>query len=84
MSNKKLKSPETDFAPPVRNKSVLDRHEVCALAGVSYPTIWQWMRDGKFPRGRTVGSGSRVRWRSDEIGAWLDGLPPAKLKEASS
>jgi hypothetical protein len=35
-------------------------------------------RDGKFPRSRIVGGKSM--WRSDEIKAWLDGLPLRPLK----
>lgn len=59
---------------------LLDRHAVCALVGVSYPTIWAWTRAGKFPPARVIGGGNRVRWRSDEINAWLAGLPQSKLK----
>jgi excisionase family DNA binding protein len=62
---------------------LLDRHEICALVGVTYPTIWQWMRDGKFPRGRAVG-GNRVRWPSNEINAWVAGLPANRLKGDAS
>jgi hypothetical protein len=31
---------------------LLDRHQVCEIVGASYPSIWTWMRDGKFPRSR--------------------------------
>jgi predicted DNA-binding transcriptional regulator AlpA len=39
-------------AAPTR---LLCKVEVLAIAGVSFPTIWAWMRDGKFPRARIVG-----------------------------
>jgi predicted DNA-binding transcriptional regulator AlpA len=61
--------------PPVR---LLDKHEVLAIANVSYVTLWSWMRVGKFPRSRIVGGKSM--WRSDEIQNWLDGLPLRPLK----
>jgi|HubBroStandDraft_3_1064219.scaffolds.fasta_scaffold259528_1 predicted DNA-binding transcriptional regulator AlpA len=57
---------------------LLDKHEVLAIAGTSYVTLWSWMRAGKFPRGRIVGG--KTKWRSDEIQCWLDDLPVRKLK----
>jgi predicted DNA-binding transcriptional regulator AlpA len=57
---------------------LLDKHEVSAIAGVTYPSIWLWMREGAFPRSRIVGGKSM--WRSDEIDAWLAALPVRKLK----
>jgi predicted DNA-binding transcriptional regulator AlpA len=57
---------------------LLSKHEVCAVAGVSYPTIWAWMRVGKFPRSRVVGGKSM--WLSAEISMWLQGLPVRRLK----
>ncbi|MBR0804119.1 AlpA family phage regulatory protein [Bradyrhizobium japonicum] len=32
----------------------LNRAEVLEKTGVSYQTIWAWMRDGKFPRSREL------------------------------
>jgi len=61
--------------PPTR---LLDRIEVCAIANVTYPTIWAWMRDGKFPRSRIVGGKSM--WLSSEIEEWLASLPVRPLK----
>jgi predicted DNA-binding transcriptional regulator AlpA len=60
---------------PVR---LMNRHEVCALANVSYPSVWVWMRDGKFPRSRIVGG--RSMWLSTDIDAWLVALPVRPLK----
>jgi predicted DNA-binding transcriptional regulator AlpA len=62
-------------APPV---CLLNRHEVLALAGCSYPTLWAWMRAGKFPRSRIVGGKSM--WLSTEIDEWLANLPVRPLK----
>jgi predicted DNA-binding transcriptional regulator AlpA len=62
-------------APPVR---LLNRREVLALAGCSYPTLWAWMRAGKFPRSRIVGG--RSMWLSTEIDEWLANLPVRPLK----
>src|SRR5262245_5546286 len=57
---------------------LLDKHEVCAITGVTYPTIWEWMRKDKFPRSREVGG--RSMWVSTEIEAWLAALPVRPLK----
>jgi predicted DNA-binding transcriptional regulator AlpA len=63
--------------PPVR---LLDKHDVCAIANVTYPTIWAWMRarPPKFPRSRIVGEKSM--WLSTDIDAWLAGLKVRPLK----
>jgi predicted DNA-binding transcriptional regulator AlpA len=57
---------------------LLSKHEVCAVAGVSYPTIWAWMRVGTFPRSRIVGGKSM--WLSTDVDAWLQALPVRRLK----
>lgn len=62
-------------AAPTR---LLCKVEVLAIAGVSFPTIWAWMRDGKFPRARIVGGKSM--WLSTEIETWLSALPIRPLK----
>jgi predicted DNA-binding transcriptional regulator AlpA len=69
------KSKAAIAAPRVR---LLAKHEVMAIANVSYPTIWLWMRDGKFPRSRIVGGKSM--WLSSDIDAWLAGLQVRPLK----
>ena len=53
--------------PAVR---LMSKHEVLAVVGCSYPTLWAWMRAGTFPRGRVVGGKSM--WLSTEIDAWLE------------
>jgi predicted DNA-binding transcriptional regulator AlpA len=65
-------------APPAVR--LLDKAEVCAIANVTFPTIWVWMRASppKFPRALVVGGKSM--WRSDEIDAWLAALPVRALK----
>jgi prophage regulatory protein len=54
---------------------LITKRELTAMIAVSYPTIWRWMRAGKFPR--AVGEGRIVRWRLDEVEAWIEQLPPA-------
>jgi predicted DNA-binding transcriptional regulator AlpA len=64
-------------APPLAER-LLTKYEVMTATGTSYPTIWAWMRDGKFPRSRIVGG--RSMWMASEVNAWLAGLPVRPLK----
>jgi predicted DNA-binding transcriptional regulator AlpA len=63
--------------PPLPER-LLTKYEVMTITGASYPTLWAWMRDGRFPRSRIVGG--RSMWLSHEIDAWLAGLPVRPLK----
>ena len=63
-------------APP--DIRLLSKPEVLAIANVTYPTLWAWMRAGKFPRSRVVGG--RSMWLSTEVEAWLAELPIRPLK----
>ncbi|MGO9631512.1 MAG: helix-turn-helix transcriptional regulator [Xanthobacteraceae bacterium] len=65
--------------PPSLVLRLLAKPEVLLIAGgISYPTLWSWMRAGRFPRSRVVGGKSM--WRSDEVQAWLEALPVRPLK----
>ena len=65
--------------PPARlGAHLLSKREVLAIANVSYPTLWSWMRQGKFPRSLAVGGKSM--WVSTEIEAWMAALPRCRLK----
>jgi predicted DNA-binding transcriptional regulator AlpA len=57
---------------------LLDKAQVCAIANASYPTLWSWMRDGRFPRSRVVGG--RSMWLSTEVEQWMQRLPVRVLK----
>jgi len=66
-------------APPARlGARLLSKREVLAIVGVSYPTVWSWMRRGTFPRSRVVGGKSM--WVSTEIESWMAALPRCRLK----
>jgi predicted DNA-binding transcriptional regulator AlpA len=57
---------------------LLSKAEVLAVVNVSYPALWKWMREGKFPRSRLVGHKSM--WLSTDLALWLTNLPPCRLK----
>lgn len=50
---------------------LLRRPEVEARTGLSRSTIYQWMKDGRFPK--PVRLGERiVAWRESDVTAWLE------------
>jgi predicted DNA-binding transcriptional regulator AlpA len=64
--------------PALRDLQLLTRQEIMALTGLSYPTIWAWTQDGRFPRALKVGG--KNMWRAIEIDAWVRGLERRELK----
>ncbi len=61
--------------------SLVYKAELCDWLGISYPTIWTWMRAGRFPRGIVVGGGEgRIAWKRSEVRAWLSAQPTQRLK----
>ena len=83
--------PSSDAPPPERQRAVVEQarppptlrllpqREVCALIGVSAPTIWKWTRDGKFPRARVL-NGGKLGYDEREIEAWILAQPLQELK----
>ena len=61
-----------------RPDRLIYKRELTRRVGLSYPTIWKQMRDGKFPRGRVVGG--KTAWLESEIDNWIAGLPVRRLK----
>lgn len=72
-------TPEKTAASPER---LMGKAEILALTGVSYPCLWEWMREGRFPRSRVIGSGgsSKSVWLRSEYERWAAALPRRKLK----
>jgi prophage regulatory protein len=70
-------NPPTDDVAPLR---LLSKKQVLDRVGVTFPTIWRWMRAGKFPRARTVGDLKSV-WLESEVEAWMSALPLSRLKD---
>jgi predicted DNA-binding transcriptional regulator AlpA len=56
----------------------IDRKEVLARVPVTYVTLWNWMRDGTFPRSRAIGGKSA--WLESEIEHWITSSPVRALK----
>jgi predicted DNA-binding transcriptional regulator AlpA len=66
---------------------LMSKMEVCDAVGASFPSIWQWMRDGKFPRSRALDEehandahGGKPYWLASEVEAWILSRPVKRLK----
>ena len=57
---------------------LISKAEVCDRVGKTFPTIWLWMRQGKFPQARDCGG--RPAWVESEIDAWIAALPVREYK----
>jgi prophage regulatory protein len=68
---------EAGQPPPIR---FVFKPEVLDRTGMTYPTLWAWMRKGEFPQSYDVGG--KVAWRENEIDAWCASRPVRKLKPA--
>ena len=56
----------------------ISKPEVLDRVGVTYVTIWEWMRASTFPRSRQVGG--KACWLESEIDDWIFNRPVRRLK----
>jgi predicted DNA-binding transcriptional regulator AlpA len=68
--------------PPPEKIKFTFKPEVLDRVGVTYPTLWAWMRKGEFPQSYDVGG--KVAWIESEIDAWCAERPVRKLKPAAN
>jgi predicted DNA-binding transcriptional regulator AlpA len=57
---------------------LISKPEVLDRVGVTFPTLWAWMRAGTFPRSRDLGG--KACWLESEIDAWIENRPIRRLK----
>jgi len=50
---------------------LLTVRDACALLCVSYPTIYRWLRDGRFPE-PVNGRGRKLLWTQATIEQWMN------------
>ena len=73
--------PDNDYdSTPCR---LLTRKQLLEIIPFSYPTIWELMRRGEFPKALRIGQ-QKVAWREDEIREWIESRPRQELKEEDS
>lgn len=60
------------------NYSLLKIREVTAMVALPQSVVYRMMKAGNFPRPLKLGDGGKsaaVRWRSDELEAWIETRP---------
>ena len=62
------------------NKRFIYKDEVLERVGATYPTIWRWMCEDKFPVAVEVGG--RIAWLESDIDAWMKSRPVRQYKKA--
>jgi len=71
------------FKVGVRNDArLMLKKEVLDRIGVTYPTLWHWMREERFPMSRQLGG--KVCWLASEVEAFMQALPKSRLKAAAA
>ena len=78
MTAKQKGRPGTMAAEQRSLDRLIFRSELIDIVGVSYVTVWSWMRAGTFPRGRDIGG--RTAWIESEVAAWIASRPSAALR----
>jgi len=67
--------------PHIEGIRLISKTEVLARVGVSFPTLWLWMREGRFPLSRDLGGSSA--WIESEVTDWIESLPVREYKPYS-
>lgn len=62
---------------------LISKPEVCEKIGKSFPIIWLWMRQGKFPLPREV-AGGQPSWIESEVDEWITSKPKRQYKDADA
>lgn len=59
----------------------MDKDEVLAIVGVTYPTLWRMICAGTFPPSRKK-SERRVGWLASEVYQWMRDRPAQTYKNS--
>jgi prophage regulatory protein len=57
--------------PPSGHESIWRWRTVCTHCGLSRPTVWRLVKQGKFPKPIRLTSAHAVGWLSSEVQAWI-------------
>ena len=78
-----MRHPEKNVETVAACPRLLTKAEVLALLGVTYTTVFTWMREGQFPLsielGPSGGRSTKIAWLADEVYAWIASRPRRKL-----
>jgi predicted DNA-binding transcriptional regulator AlpA len=74
---------EAPSAAATSNSPLLYKPELLRLIGVSYGSVFSWMKAGKFPLSREIGPGGRstkIAWIRSEVMEWLANRPQRRMR----
>jgi prophage regulatory protein len=57
----------------------LSKQQVLKKIPITAPTLWAWVRAGKFPRPRAI-SPNKTVWLLTEVDAWMQARPHREYK----
>jgi|SRR6516164_2040242 prophage regulatory protein len=60
----------------------LSKQQVLKKIPVTAPTLWAWVRQGKFPRPRAIYN--KTVWIASEVDAWMQARPHRQYKPIRS
>jgi len=58
---------------------LLSKAQVLQKVPITGPTLWNWVRQGKFPRPRAI-SPNKTCWVQGEVDAWIRAQPTRNYK----
>jgi predicted DNA-binding transcriptional regulator AlpA len=58
---------------------LLSKKEVLARIPVTGPTLWNWIRQGKFPCARYIAD-NKTGWLESEVNDWINARPERAYK----
>jgi len=61
-------------------QKLISKAELIDRLGVSFPTIWSWMRQGKFPKPIEL-SDAKIAWIESEVTEWCESRPRRAYKD---
>lgn len=71
------RKPDNPFDPPSEARLLTEREVRRRLGDVSRPTLNRWRTEGKFIKPIKLTEGGAIRYRADELEAWLASRPRA-------
>jgi predicted DNA-binding transcriptional regulator AlpA len=72
------KNTKTKVKRKVKAVRLLSKPEVLDRVEATFPSVWKWMQQGRFPRSRDVDG--ETRWLESEIDEWILSRPIKRLK----
>jgi len=57
---------------------LLTQRDVCDLLRITYPTLYRWLKDGRFPA-PVNGRGRKLLWSPGAVEEWMNARSPVPI-----